>query len=73
MRLGWVAAALIVGLGVVGVVTGSATFWIIALLFLAVAVLVAIGVPRNVRDLEVPPGMPNARGDLDLHDPDLDR
>jgi membrane protein implicated in regulation of membrane protease activity len=71
---GWVVAALGVAV-VVGFVLGSEAVWIAALVLLLLALIGAIGIPRNVERLEVPPGMPNAPGDITEHErerPDLD-
>lgn len=55
------------GLGLAGVITGSTTMWIVAVIVVLVAVVLAIGIPINVQRLDVPPGMPNAPGDVTRH------
>jgi Flp pilus assembly protein TadB len=71
--LGWLIAALIVVFGLAGLVTGSVTPWIVGLVVLAVVLLLAVGQPRNVHDLNVPPGMPNAPGDPTSHEHEDER
>jgi peptidoglycan/LPS O-acetylase OafA/YrhL len=68
---GWLVVALIAGFGIAGLVTGSPKFWFVGLVLLALALVMAVGIPRSVHDLEVPPGMPNAPGDPTSHEEDL--
>jgi hypothetical protein len=67
--LGWVTAICVV-VGIVGLAIGFSKLWIVALAILLVALMMAIGIPRNVRDLNVPPGFTNAPDDLEPHDED---
>jgi membrane protein implicated in regulation of membrane protease activity len=64
---GWLVAALGIAV-VVGLVIGSQAVWIAALVLLLLALLGAFAIPRNVQQLEVPPGMPNAPGDITEHE-----
>jgi cyanate permease len=65
--IGWLVAALGVAV-VVGFLVDSQAVWITALVLLLLAVMGAFAIPRNVERLEVPPGMPNAPGDITEHE-----
>jgi hypothetical protein len=51
-------------------VTGSKLLWIAPLVVLLLVLMGALAIPRNVRDLNVPPGFTNAPGDITEHERD---
>ena len=53
-RLAWLILGLTI-LGVVGVVIGSRTLWIIAVGVFVIVVLLLLGPPVNVRERDLPP------------------
>jgi hypothetical protein len=59
----WFALGLLVLVGI-GFAIGSNALWIAALVVFLLLVMGAIAIPRNVHDLNVPPGMTNAPGDV---------
>ena len=53
--LGWTVLVLVVGFGAAALIAGSGTIAVVAAVGLALVVLMAVGAPRNVRDLNIPP------------------
>jgi hypothetical protein len=66
-RLGWLVVALGVAV-IVGLAIGLKVLWLAALVVLLLLLLGAFAIPRNVHDLNVPPGMPNMPGDVTRHE-----
>jgi hypothetical protein len=64
--VGWILLGLAV-IVVIGFAIGSKPLWIAALVVLLLVLLGAL-IPRNVQDLNVPPGMTNAPGDITEHE-----
>jgi hypothetical protein len=63
----WVLIALVVAVAV-GLATGTQALWIAALVVLLFILMGAFAIPRNVQRLNIPPFLPNARGDETTHD-----
>jgi Flp pilus assembly protein TadB len=55
---------------VIGFAIGSKVLWIAPLVVLLLVLIGAFGIPRNVHDLNVPPGFTNAPGDITEHERD---
>jgi hypothetical protein len=64
--IGWFLLGL-AALAVIGFAIGSKPVWVAGLVVLLLVLLGTL-IPRNVQDLNVPPGMTNAPGDITKHE-----
>jgi hypothetical protein len=60
-KIAWVLLSLTAAFALAGIVLGSSTLVIIAVLIPVLTLVYALAIPRYVQDLGVPPGMPNAQ------------